>query len=77
MAMPVSTEMGVTAPTTTPTITAQMTRPEMGTFVQPFTAGILVTPRFPNIKISQTNNQSNHDLNGMLHISKILNGIIN
>jgi len=37
----------------------------------------IVTPRFPNIKIYQTNNQSNHDLNGMLHFSKILNGIIN
>ena len=38
MAIPVSTKMGVTAPT----VTAQMTQPEIGTFVLPFT----VTPQF-------------------------------
>ena len=43
MAMSVSTEMGVTAPTTTPTITAQTTRPKMGTCVPPFTACVPVS----------------------------------
>ena len=42
VAMPISTEMGVTAPTTAPTITAQMTQPEMGIFVLPFTVGVPV-----------------------------------
>jgi len=37
MAMPISTEMGIVAPTTATTVTAQMTQPEMGTFVPPFT----------------------------------------
>ena len=47
MAMPVSTEMGVTTPTTTLIVTAQMTQPEMETFAQPFTAGVLVSTSVP------------------------------
>jgi len=47
MAMSDSTEMGVTAPTTVPTTTATMTRPEMGTFVPLFTAGELVSTSVP------------------------------
>jgi hypothetical protein len=43
MAMPVSTEMGVTAPI----VTAQMTQPEIGTFVPPFTAGVPVSTNVP------------------------------
>jgi len=43
MTMLVSTEMGVTAPTTT----ATMTRPEMRTFVPPFIAGVPVSTSVP------------------------------
>jgi hypothetical protein len=58
MAMSISTEMGVAAPTIAPTVTAQMTRPKMGTFVSPFTAGVPVStsvptsPRVINTQIS-------------------------
>lgn len=40
MAMPILTEMGVTAPTTVLTTDAPMTQPEMRTFVPPFTVGV-------------------------------------
>jgi len=43
MAMPVSTEMGVTALT----VTAQMAVPKIGTFVPPFTAGVPVSTSVP------------------------------
>jgi hypothetical protein len=43
MAMLGSTKMGVTAPTTT----ATMTLPEMGTFVPPFTACVPVSTSVP------------------------------
>jgi len=43
MVMPVSKEMGVTAPT----ITAQMTQPEIGTFVPPFTYGVPMSTSVP------------------------------
>jgi len=48
MAMPVLTEMGVTAPTTAPNVTDQMTQPEMRTFVPPFTAGAPVSTSVPS-----------------------------
>jgi len=47
MAMPLSIDMEVTAPTTAPTVIAQMTQPEMGTFVPPFTARVPVTTSVP------------------------------
>ena len=47
MAMPVLTEMRVTDPTTAPPVTAQMTKPGMGTFVPPFTAGVPVSTSVP------------------------------
>jgi len=59
MVMPVSTEMGVTAPTTTPTVTAQMTQPEMGTFVPPFTAGVHVSTSVPSSPSPQVRNTQN------------------
>jgi len=49
MAMPVSTKMGVTALT----VTAQMTQPEMRTFVPPFTAGVPVSTSIPTSHILQ------------------------
>ena len=54
MAKPNSTKMGVTAPTTASTITAQKTQPKMGTFVSPFTAGIPVSisiPTSPSLQV--------------------------
>jgi hypothetical protein len=47
MAMPFSTEIRVTAPTTAPTVTAQMTQPEIGTFVPPITTGVPVSTSVP------------------------------
>jgi len=47
MAMPVSTEMGVTAFTTTPTITTAMTQPKIGTFVPSITAGVPMSTSIP------------------------------
>ncbi|KEH22346.1 hypothetical protein MTR_7g444810 [Medicago truncatula] len=47
MAMPVLTEMGITVPTTAPTVTTQMTPPEMETFVPPFTIGVPVSTSVP------------------------------
>jgi len=47
MAMPVSTEMGVIAPTIAPITTAALTQPEMGTFVPPFTVGVPVSTSIP------------------------------
>jgi hypothetical protein len=50
MAMPVLTEIEVTAPTTT----ATMTRPKIGTFVPPFTTGVPVSnsvPMYPNPQV--------------------------
>ena len=47
IAMLVSTETGVTAPSTVLT-SSPMTRPEMGTFVPPFTAGIPSTTSVPS-----------------------------
>ncbi|KEH17009.1 hypothetical protein MTR_0054s0240 [Medicago truncatula] len=47
MAMPGSTEMGVTAPSTVSTFT-QMTRLEMGTVIPPFTTGVPSTTIMPN-----------------------------
>jgi hypothetical protein len=48
MVMPVSTKMGVTAPTTAPTVTAQMTQQKMRTFVPPFTDGVHVSTSVPS-----------------------------
>jgi hypothetical protein len=48
MAMPVSTEMGVTASSTVST-SVPMTRPEIGTVITPFTAGV---PSTTNISSS-------------------------
>jgi len=42
MAMPVSTEMGVTAPSNASTF-VPMTQPEMGIVIPPFTAGVSLT----------------------------------
>jgi len=50
MAMPGSTEMGVTAPSTISTST-QMTRPEMGAVIPPFTAGVLSTASMPSTSV--------------------------
>lgn len=47
MAIPGSTEMGVTAPPTVSTST-QMTRPEMGTIIPPFTTGVPSTSNMPS-----------------------------
>jgi len=47
MDMPGSTDMGVTAPSTVSTST-QMTRPEMGTVIPPFTAGVPLTTSMPS-----------------------------
>ncbi|KEH37985.1 endonuclease/exonuclease/phosphatase family protein [Medicago truncatula] len=52
MAMPVSTETGVTAPSTVST-SSPMTRQKMGTFVPPFTAGVPLTisvPSYPLVR---------------------------
>jgi hypothetical protein len=43
MVMPVLTKIEVTAPTTVPNVTAQMTHSEMGTFVPPFTVGVFMS----------------------------------
>ena len=47
MATPVSKDMGVIAPATVSTTDAPMTQPEMGTFVPPFTVGVLVSTSVP------------------------------
>jgi len=47
MAMPVSTEMGVTTPSTVST-SSPTTRSEMGTFVPPFTVGVPLTTSVPS-----------------------------
>jgi len=47
LTMPVSTEMGVTAPATVSTTAAAMTQPEMGAFVPPFTTSIHVSTTIP------------------------------
>ena len=47
MAILVSTEMEVTAPTPTTNVTTQMTQPEIGTFVPPFTVGVPVFTSVP------------------------------
>jgi hypothetical protein len=47
MAMPGSTKMGVTVPSTVSTST-QMTRPKMGTVIPPFTAGVPSTTNMPS-----------------------------
>jgi hypothetical protein len=53
MAMPGSTEMGVTAPSTVSTST-QMTRPEMGTVIPPFTADVPSTTSLPSTSAPST-----------------------
>jgi len=47
MAMPSSTEMVVTAPSTV-SMSAQMTRPEMGIVIPPFTTGVPSTTSMPS-----------------------------
>ena len=47
MAMPGSTELGVTAPSTVST-SVQMTRPEMGTVIPPFTTSVPTTTSIPS-----------------------------
>jgi len=49
MAMPVSTKMGVTAPT----VTATMRQQEMGNVVPPFTVGVPVSKSVPTCPNSQ------------------------
>jgi len=51
--MPDSAEMGVTASTTSPTITAPMTRLEVVTFVPLFTAGVSVSTSVPTSRHPQ------------------------
>jgi len=58
MAMPGSTDMGVTAPSSVSTST-QMTRPEMGTVIPPFTAGVPSTTSMPSS--SAPSNRSRSD----------------
>jgi len=52
MAMPCSTKMRVTAPSTVST-SAQMTRPEMGTVIPPFIAGVPSTTSIPFLVLLQ------------------------
>jgi hypothetical protein len=54
MTMPISTEIGVTAPLTASTTASPMTQPKMGIFVPPLTAGIPVStsiPKSPHPKV--------------------------
>jgi hypothetical protein len=60
-AMPGSTDMGVTAPSTVSTST-QMTRPEMGTVIPPFIAGVLSTTSMPSSN-APTNRPRSDDWN--------------
>ena len=66
MPMSVSTEMGVTAPTTASTVTTQMTRPEMGTFMPPFTVGVSMSTSVPtSLRVINTHNFSRDQPYGM------------
>jgi len=47
MVMPVSTDLGVTAPSTVSTITTTMTQSGVGTFMPPYTISIHVTTSIP------------------------------
>jgi len=65
MAMPGSTDMGVTAPSTVSTST-QMTRPEMGTVIPPFTAGVPSTTNMPSSN-APSNKPRSDDRNVNIH----------
>jgi hypothetical protein len=66
MAMSVSTEMGVTAPT----VTAQMTQPEMENFVPPFTTGVPVSTIIPTSPNPQVRTRFDDRVVNMQNFSK-------
>ena len=70
MALLVSTEMGVAAPTTALTIAAQMTQPKMGTFVPPFIVGVHVSTSVPTSPNPQVRARFDDTVINMQNFSK-------
>ena len=68
MAMPILTEMGVTASVTAPTTI--VTQPEMGTFVPPFTAGVPVSTSIAASSYPQFRDRSDDRITSMPNFSR-------